>query len=140
MGTRRVVFDTNVLVSALGFGGTPLMALLRAFDNDVQLLASAETLAELNRVMRYDRLPFSEGERQQFLRVLRAEAVLVDTKTDIDAVARDPDDNIFLECAIDGGAEYLVSGDDHLLDLGTFRDVTIVSPATFLDAIDGTSD
>lgn len=139
MGTRRVVFDTNVLVSALGFGGTPLVALLRAFDNDVQLLASAETLTELDRVMRYDRLPFSEGERKQFLRVLRAEAELVDARTEIDAVVRDPDDNIFLECAVDGRAQYLVSGDDHLLDLGSFRDVTVVSPATFLEAIDGTS-
>jgi len=132
MGTG-VVFDTNVLISALGFGGRPLVALLRAFDNDVQLLASAETLAELDRVMRYDRLPFSEGEREQFLRVLRAEAELVDGRTDIEAVVRDPDDNIFLECAVDGGAQYLVSGDDHLRDLGSFRGVAVVSPATFLD-------
>lgn len=59
MGTVRVVFDTNVVVSALGFGCRPLDALLRAFDEDVQLLASDETLRELERVLKYDQLPFA---------------------------------------------------------------------------------
>ncbi|PSQ33560.1 putative toxin-antitoxin system toxin component, PIN family [Halobacteriales archaeon SW_10_68_16] len=140
MGATRVVFDTNVLVSALGFGGPPLAALLRVFDADVQLLASRETLDELDRVMRYDRLPFTVSERKQYLRILRDEVELIRPDADIDAVARDPDDNMFLECAVDGEAQYLVSGDDHLRDLGSFRDVRILSPAAFLVEVDDSVD
>ena len=140
MGATRVVFDTNVLVSALGFGGPPLAALLRVFDADVQLLASRETLDELDRVMRYDRLPFTVSERKQYLRILRDEVELIRPDADIDAVARDPDDNMFLECAVDGEAQHLVSGDDHLRDLGSFRDVRILSPAAFLVEVDDSVD
>jgi len=140
MGATRVVFDTNVLVSALGFGGPPLAALLRVFDADVQLLASRETLDELDRVMRYDRLPFTVSERKQYLRILRDEVELIRPDADIDAVARDPDDNMFLECAVDGEAQYLVPGDDHLRDLGSFRDVRILSPAAFLVEVDDSVD
>lgn len=64
MGPVGVVFDTNVYVSAIGFGGTPLDAVLRAFDDDVQLVASEDTLDELARVMTYDRLPFTDDDRE----------------------------------------------------------------------------
>jgi predicted nucleic acid-binding protein len=65
MGTLGVVLDTNVLVSALGFGGPPLEVLLRTFDDEVRLLASEATLDELERVMHYDRLPFTATDRVQ---------------------------------------------------------------------------
>lgn len=136
MDTLRVVFDTNVLVSALGFGGTPLEALLRAFEDDVQLVAAPETLAELNRVMQYDRLPFTEGEREQYLRILRTEAKLVTESPDVAVVDQDPDDDMFLACAVGGNCQYVVSGDEHLLALESFRDVEIVSPASFLGRVD----
>lgn len=74
MGTIRVVFDTNVVVSALGFGGRPLEALLRAFDEDVQLIASDETLRELERVLSYDHLPFTETEQSRYPSILRLES------------------------------------------------------------------
>lgn len=135
MGTVRVVFDTNVFVSALGFGGTPLDALTRAFESDVHV-AAPETLAELDRVMQYEQLPFTGGEREQYLRILRDEAELVTELPEVEAVERDPDDDMFLACAVAGDAEYVVSGDDHLLSLGSFRDVEIVTPATFLERVD----
>jgi predicted nucleic acid-binding protein len=65
---------------------------------------------------------------------------LIRPDADIDAVARDPDDNMFLECTVDGEAQYLVSGDDHLRDLGSFRDVRILSPAAFLVEVDDSVD
>lgn len=132
MGTR-VVYDTNVLVSALGFGGTPLDALLTVFEDDYQLLASEETLEELSRVMAYERLPVIESEREQYVSILRNEADIVSTTPQVNEIVADPDDNIFLECAIGGNADYIVSGDDHLLELRSFRGVEIVTPAVFLE-------
>ena len=125
MGPVGVVFDTNVLVSALGFGGTPLEALIRAFEDDVQLVVTSETLAELDRVMQYDRLPFTGGERKQYLEILRNEAEVVTELPELAVVERDPDD-VFLACAVGGNCQYVVSGDDHLLALKSFRGVEIV--------------
>jgi putative PIN family toxin of toxin-antitoxin system len=134
MGTVGVVLDTNVLVSALGFGGSPLDALLRTFDDDVRLLASEETLDELDRVMTYDRLPFTDGDRTQFLAILRREADIVPPDESIDTV-RDPDDDKFLEVALAGGADYVVSGDRDLLDLGSYGGIEIVRPDEFLEIV-----
>lgn len=135
MGTVRVVLDTNVLVSALGFGGSPLEALLSTFDEDVQLLASEQTLDELQRVMRYDRLHFSKAERTQYLTILRSEAEIVQPDTDL-SVVRDPDDDKFLEVAVHGAADYLVSGDQDLIVLGSYEDVDVVSPDEFAALFD----
>ena len=139
MGPVRVVFDTNVLVSALGFGGTPLEALIQAFEDDVQLVVASETLAELDRVMQYDRLPFTGGKRKQYLEILRNEAEVVTELPELAVVERDPDDDMFLACAVGGNCQYVVSGDDHLLALKSFRGVEIVSPASFLDRVDDRS-
>ena len=139
MGPVGVVFDTNVLVSALGFGGTPLEALIRAFEDDVQLVVTSETLAELDRVMQYDRLPFTGDERKQYLEILRNEAEVVTELPELAVVERDPDDDMFLACAVGGNCQYVVSGDDHLLALKSFRGVEIVSPASFLDRVDDRS-
>ena len=114
MGPVGVVFDTNVLVSALGFGGTPLEALIRAFEDDVQLVVTSETLAELDRVMQYDRLPFTGDERKQYLEILRNEAEVVTELPELAVVERDPDDDMFLACAVGGNCQYVVSGDGHV--------------------------
>lgn len=134
MGTVGVVFDTNVLVSALGFGGPPLDAVLRTFDDDVQLLASEATLGELERVMTYDRLPFTDADRVQCLAILRREADILEPETTVDA-ARDPDDDKFLAVAVDGKAEYLVSGDEDLLEIGTYDGIEIVTPDEFIASV-----
>jgi putative PIN family toxin of toxin-antitoxin system len=120
MGTVGVVLDTNVLVSALGFGGPPLDALLRTFDDDVRLLASEETLDELERVMTYDRLPFTDADRTQYSAILRREADVV-RPDEVVEVVRDSDDDKFLEVALAGDADYVVSGDRDLLALGSYR-------------------
>lgn len=131
MGSIGVVLDTNVVVSALGFGGPPLEALLRSLDDDVRLLASEETLGELERVMTYDHLPFTSADRVQLLSILRREADILGPDATV-AVVRDSDDDKFLELALDGGAEYVVSGDRDLLSLDSFEGVEIVSPDEFV--------
>lgn len=135
MGPLRVVVDTNVIVSALGFGGRPLEALLRTFDEDAQLVASEKTLDELERVMAYDHLPFTSTERAQYPTLLRLEAEIVCPDDSITRV-RDADDDKFLECAVEADADYIVSGDDDLLDLGSHDGTDIVTPAEFVEAVE----
>jgi putative PIN family toxin of toxin-antitoxin system len=135
VGSLGVVLDTNVLVSALGFGGPPLDALLATFDQDIRLFVSEATLDELDVVMGYDRLPFTDADRTQYLAILRREADVVRPAVSVDRV-RDPDDDEFLELAVSADADYLVSGDEDLLVLGSVRGVDVVTPDEFVARLD----
>jgi len=136
MGSIRVVFDTNVLVSAIGFGGKPWECLVRALVGDIEMITAASALNEFERVLGYDRLPFTDAEQEQYPDLLRAEATVIEPSESFRVINEDPDDNQFLEIAVDGDAAYIVSGDPHLTSVGRFRGIDIVTPATFLDRVD----
>jgi putative PIN family toxin of toxin-antitoxin system len=130
----RVVLDTNVLVSALLFGGRlePLVAQLK--PGALVPLFSRATFDEFRKVLSYPRFALTEPE----IRVLIEEEVLpcaevVEIGEDIRGVCRDPRDDIFLSCAVAGNADAIVSGDQDLLDLGLFRGIPLVSVSDFLN-------
>lgn len=133
MGPIRVVYDTNVLVSAIGFYGKPWQCLLLAFVGDVEMVTSEAALAEFSRVLQYDRLPFTEAEQTLFPELLRHEATVVEPDLALTVVDDDPDDDAFLECAVAADADYLLSGNDHVRDIGDVRGVEILRPAEFLE-------
>ncbi len=129
----RVVFDTNVVISAMLL---PLSVPRQALDRAVREgrpLISAATTTELDEVIhlpRFDKY-LSEEERIEFLTTLVHEAELVnvvETVTD----CRDPRDNKFLELAVSGRATHIVTGDSDLLVLHPFRGIIVVSPSAFL--------
>lgn len=127
----RGVLDTNVLVSALLMGGAPRSALDTVLDNGVVLVSTA-TLLELADVLgrpKFDKY-LTEDERMRFLVGLLKQAEMVDITEAIEA-CRDPRDNKFLELAVCGRADVLISGDEDLLVLDPFRNVTIVTPQEF---------
>ena len=138
MGSLRVVFDTNVLVSAIGFGGKPWNCLVLAFIGDVEMVTADAAIAEFERVLGYDRLPFTEAEQEQYPELIRTEATVVDPDTSVQVIDDDPDDDLFLEIALEAEAEYIVSGDPHLTELGSFRGLDIVSPSEFLEGANET--
>lgn len=137
MSDERYVFDTNTLVSALLLAGSrPSQALRRALQTGRVLLspATAEELVEVLQREKFERY-VTPLERKEFLVALLQRAVLVEPTEGIRA-CRDASDDKFLELAIAGGASYSVSGDRDLLALHPFRNVAIVTPAEFLQAID----
>lgn len=139
MGQIRVVFDTNVIVSAIGFGGRPLDALLQAFDQNVQLVASEGTLAELERVFAYEHLPFTTYEQVQYPAIIRLEAAVVEPNMSLDVV-RDSDDDKFIECAVAGDADYIVSGDKDLREVESYHNIEIITAAEFLSLFEQDGD
>ena len=130
----RVVADTNILVSALQFGGKPKQLLDFAASSHIELVLSEAILAEALRVFRdkFDRSPewLTEADRQ-----LRVISRLVETTERLHVIEADPSDDRILECAAAGRADVIVSGDVHLLRLGDFRGVPIQRVAAFLDAV-----
>ncbi|WP_318567231.1 putative toxin-antitoxin system toxin component, PIN family [Salinigranum marinum] len=137
MGQIAVVFDTNVLISGLGFGGKPKECIDLAVMGDVQMVISEDALDEFRRVLTYDRLPFDEEEQRtlpdELIRLTGAK--VINPEVSVEVIEDDPDDDVFLECALAAGADYIVSGNDHLLDENPFRGIKIVEPAEFLSLI-----
>jgi putative PIN family toxin of toxin-antitoxin system len=137
MGAVTVVFDTNVIVSAAGFGGVPERCLVRSFEDDIHVVTSQEALDELERVLQYERLPFDEDARDDIPWAFRhlTGATVIEPDVSLD-VFDDSDDDRFIECAVEANAEYLVSGDErHVQTVDSFRGVSIVSPREFLAAV-----
>ena len=128
----KVVFDTNVLVSALVFPGARADAALRriAQEQDV-LLISAPILDELLGVLA--RKFARDGEELARIAIFLSDlAVTVRPRTRLRVVADDPDNRI-LECAVAGRADAIVTGDRALLALGTYRRVRLLTLAGYLE-------
>ena len=129
---KRVVLDTNVLVSALLFGGRLDALIGRWKSGDLIPLFSRATFAEFRRVLAYPRFGLTGPEINALIEEeILAWCEVVETGEEIRGVCRDPGDDIFLSCAVAAGADAIVSGDRDLLDLGAFRGIPILSVAAF---------
>ena len=133
MTRERVVIDTNVLISSLLFSAsTPARAVDKAVTR-AELVASTETLRELIGKLhspRFDRYVRRE-RRDALLERVASLVEIIDILQPIRA-SRDPKDDKFLEAAVNGRADVIVTGDRDLLDLNPFRGIAIVTPAAYL--------
>lgn len=129
---KRVVLDTNVLVSALLFGGRLDALIGRWKSGELIPLFSRATFAEFRRVLAYPRFGLTGPEINALIEEeILAWCEVVETGEEIRGVCRDPGDDVFLSCAVAAGADAIVSGDRDLLDLGAFRGIPILSVAAF---------
>jgi uncharacterized protein len=133
----RYVFDTNVIVSSLLFKrGNPSKVFRYALQYG-EVLLSLELLEELSDVLgreKFNRFVTSE-ERDEFLETFVERATLVEVIEKVQE-CRDPKDDKILELALNGQAEYIVTGDKDLLVLHPFRNVKIVAAEEFLRAVE----
>ena len=132
----RVVFDSNVIVSAVLFSeSVPGRVFLEVLNNG-KILMSRSLARELILVLgreKFDRYT-SREQRGGFLASLSRESELIGVTESIH-VCRDPKDNLILELAVDGNADFIVTGDADLLVLNPFRGIRILTPADFQIAL-----
>jgi putative PIN family toxin of toxin-antitoxin system len=128
----RIVLDTNVIVSALVFGGVPRGVLELAEAGRCKLFYSAPIQNEVRRVLA-EKFDWPQAMLQEALPVLWGIGTLVSPRTTLNAVPDDPDDNRILECAVEARAQAIVSGDHHLLALHRYKSIPIVTPRQFLE-------
>lgn len=126
-----VVIDTNVWISGLVFGGNPEQIIRYFVDGRFFVVTAEELLSELRRKITR-RFPLFIPNQGLLEASIREEAILVQLGTLHVAVSRDVDDNKFIEAAIIGNADYIVSGDKDLLGLKRYKKIKIVKPADFL--------
>jgi len=136
----KVVLDANLFVSAvLTSGGKPAQVLDAWRADRFELVIREDILEEIREVLSRPQIrkrhQWTEEELDRFLDDLRELASTTSGELHIEAIADDPDDNMYLACAIEGDADYIISGDQHLLKLGTFEGIKIITPAQFLEIL-----
>ncbi len=133
MMSKRFVVDNNILVSALLVkNSAPFQVISKIEERDV-ILYSEETLLELNQVLSRKKFIkyFAIEEKQAFIFKLLEKAELVEIEESIN-ICRDPKDDKFLELAVSGKADFIVTGDQDLLVLNPFRNIEIITANDFL--------
>jgi putative PIN family toxin of toxin-antitoxin system len=130
----RVVPDTNVLVSAVIAGGKPREFMRRSVEGEWTLVSSPALVEEFAEVLGRPKFGLDPDEVLRALRALLRLAEVVVPRKGVQIVVADPDDDRVLEAALEGRAQYIISGDRHLLALKEFEGIRIVRVAEFLDA------
>ncbi len=132
----NIVIDTNVVISALLFGGTPGKLIELWKKGLIRPLLSAEIMTEYLRVLAYPKFKLSEEEinyiiHQEILPFFK----VVKSIPGPSIIKKDPDDDKFIQCAEAGNANIIISGDSHLLALKSYHGITILTPTQLLEEI-----
>ncbi|HLD06105.1 MAG TPA: putative toxin-antitoxin system toxin component, PIN family [Candidatus Nanoarchaeia archaeon] len=135
MVKERIVLDTNVFISALGWEGNPRIIFDRVIAGEFELILSYKQFNELVRVLDYPKFRFTDEQKNRFLSILLEVAILVKTESEVDVVKEDRSDNVILEPVQEMKIDYVISGNDHLLKLKGFRGTKIVNPQEFLEIV-----
>lgn len=133
--SERVVADTNVLISAIFWDGNESKIIELSEEGELDLLTSIPILNELKSALSYDKFELERKtieERVEYYLVL---AEIVSIENPVDEIQEDPEDNKILSCAKEGDADYIVSGDEHLLKLEEFRGTRIMTAGKLLDLL-----
>ena len=134
----RVVADTNVLISALLFGGVSDQVFLAGLRGEIQLITSDPLLKELERVLK-NKFKLDVHFVREVIDEVRNVAEVVEVSSHIDVISHPDEDNRVLECAVDGRADFIVTGDTrHILTLKEYRGIKILSPSEFIRRLPST--
>lgn len=136
----RAVLNTNVLLSALMRPtGPPGRVVGKLVAGRFEAVTSAAIGDEVRRASRYaavrGRIPLTDEELDLWLAAFEVLAISVEPRLEVSVVRADPDDDKYIAAALEGGAQFVVSGDSHLLDLGDYEGIAIVTPRAFLGRV-----
>ncbi len=134
----KVVLDTNVVVSAaVSSDGNPAKIFEMIINSEIKNYTSSQIIEEIKEVMGRERIKEALGDKDArfFIDTFEKLSEKIIPIAAYDEIKEDSDDNKFLDCAMAAGAEYIISGDGHLLKLKEFGGIKIVSPADFIGLI-----
>jgi putative PIN family toxin of toxin-antitoxin system len=131
----KVVLDANIFISAFFWGGKPRMVLKRVIARIDELFITKEILDEINDVIRRSKFHADEHEIHYFINSIEEIANKIAVKRRINNGSRDKADNKYIECGISARADYIISGDIHLLELKNYETLEIVSANDYLKMV-----
>lgn len=127
--------DTNVLVSGMFFGGLPGKILTAAREGVFTLAMTPLLLNELREVLARKKFGLTADMVQLLMEGIEDSATIVYPVKHYQVIARDPDDDAVVDCAVASGSLYIVSGDSHLNEMDEVQGITVVTPRQFLDRL-----
>ncbi len=133
----KVVLDTNVWLSGIFWEGEASKIIEKVERKNIQIFISEGILSEivnvLNRESKFRKYILNlKLSIEDLLRTILSISTFVETKIKLDIIKIDPKDNIILEAALEGKVDYIVSYDNHLLNMIEFRGIKIINPREFL--------
>jgi putative PIN family toxin of toxin-antitoxin system len=133
----RLVLDTNTLISAVGWRHSKQRRILGAcLFKKYLLIESADLLNEFVKVISRPKFSFVSGEeRNDLVTRLMSHCEIVESKKELNIIKQDPADNRVLECSLEGKADYIITGDRHLLNLRQFGKTEILTASEFLQKV-----
>jgi putative PIN family toxin of toxin-antitoxin system len=133
----KVVFDTNVWIS-ISMNKILRDEFFRVKQNIIVYISS-EIISEISKVLLYPKIAATLGKAntidKEALRHIKANSITVKPKIKVNIIKEDLEDNKILECALTAGADFIVSGDKHLQELGNYKKTKILTPREFFDEI-----
>lgn len=136
---KKVVLDTNSLISALLWDGNEAKIIEKAEKKEIHLFISQEILEELEGVLKREkfikRLESREYTVEKAVAKIALISTLIEPNVVIDVIKEDPEDNKVLECAVSAKAKYIISGDNHLLSLMSYKGIIILTAIGFLKQV-----
>jgi hypothetical protein len=137
----RVVLDANIYISSLvSSQGNPATIINRWLSGEFDVLLSQPIIDEISRVTGYERLQKKyqkiRERRLEFIELISKQSIWSESTETLAIVKADESDNRYLECAIAGGATYVVTGDEPLLSVGNYQGISIITPAVFVTLLE----
>ena len=127
----RVVLDTNIFISGIFWRGSSNTVIANWKGEKFTLVTSLDAVSELIKVLKDFKIRLSDEVTKELVDLIVRNSMVVEPNERIDAVPDDPKDNIFIETAVAGNVDYIVSQDNHLLKLNEFRGIKIITPEEF---------
>jgi len=127
----KVVLDTNVFISGIFWRGSSNKVIMSWKEGKFTLVTSLEIISEIIKVLKDFKIKLSDDMIREWIDLIVRNSIIVEPKERINIVKDDPKDNIFIETAAAGNADYVISQDNHLLKLKEFKGIKIIAPEEF---------
>ena len=127
----KVVLDTNIFISGIFWKGSSNRIIANWKEGKFTLVTSLEAISEVIKILKDFKIKLSDEMIKEWVDLIVRNSMIVEPKEKIEAVKDDPTDNIFIETAVAGNVDYIVSQDNHLLKLKEFRGIQIITPDEF---------
>ncbi len=129
-----VVLDTNIFISAVFWEGKPYIVVKKAINQEIIVFISNYIIDEIRKVLVRD-FNLEKQEIEDIVNAVLYFTHLIEPKESVTVIKDDPKDDKILDCAVACNADFIVSQDNHLLNLKSFRNIKIVSPEEFLKTL-----
>ena len=131
----RIVLDANIFISSVFWGGNPKVVLERVISNLDMLFITKEILNEIEDVIGRPKFHMGKDEIEYYIKSIEEIGRKIIPRNQVKKGSRDKTDNKYIECAIAANADYIITGDIHLLEIREYSNIKIVNPKEYLEIV-----